>query len=157
MYQEGVGSTPSWFYESKTQYLVYNSLHRTDVPLSLVEVMITILEESWELTRREFRVFQGIPFRLDPAHVATFWVQVPDWMSEDPHLVDSEAGKAVEERVGRDFPELKRYGCTVELWTVYRRDFRTMESQYGFEETNGCRVWVAELVPDGLPLLQRTS
>ena len=125
--------------------------------VSLSEVMMTTLQEPWELTRREFRVFQGIPFRLDPAHVATFWVQVPSWMSKHPHLVDSEAGKAIEEVVDRDFPELKRYGCTVELWTVYRRDFRATESQYRFEEANGCRVWVTELEPDGLPLLQRSS
>ena len=114
--------------------------------------MITTLEDSWELTRREFRVFQGIPFRQE--HVATFWVQVPGWMSGHPNLVDSEAGKAVKEVVKRDFPELKRCGCSVELWTVYRRDFRTIESQYRFGKANGCRVWVAELMPDGLPLLQ---
>ena len=114
--------------------------------------MITTLEESWELTRREFRVFQGTAFRL--VHVATFWVQVPGRMSDHPNLVDSEAGKAVKEVVERDFPELKRCGCSVELWTVYRRDFRTIESQYRFGKANGCRVWVAELMPDGLPLLQ---
>jgi hypothetical protein len=118
-------------------------------------MMITTLEESWELTRREFRVFQGTPFR--PVHVATFWVQVPGWMSAHPHLVDSEAGKAVRNVVERDFPELTRCGYTMELWTVYRRDFRNIESQYGFEEANGCRVWVAELVPAELPFLQRSS
>lgn len=121
----------------------------------LAEFMITNLEESWELTRREFRVLQGMPFRLD--HVATFWVQVPGWMSDQPNLVDSEAGKAVKEIVERDFPKLKRYGCTVEPWTVYRRDFRSIESQYRFGKANGCRVWVAELMPDGLPFLQSSS
>ena len=97
--------------------------------------MTTTLEESWELTRREFRVFQGTPFRLD--HVATFWVQVPGWMSDQPNLVDSEAGKAVNEIVERHFPKLKRSGCTVEPWTVYRRDFRPIESQYRFGKANG--------------------
>jgi hypothetical protein len=121
----------------------------------LPEFMITTLEESWELTRREFRVFQGIPFRLD--HVATFWVQAPSWMSDHPNLVDSEAGKAVKEVVERDFPELKRCGYTVELWTVYRRDFRAIESQYRFGKANGCRVWVAELMLEGLPFLQSSS
>ena len=114
--------------------------------------MITALEESWELTRREFRVFQGPAFRL--VHVATFWVQVPGSMSGNPNLVDSEAGKAVKEVVERDFPELKRYGCSVELWAIYRRDFRAIESQHRFGIANGCRVWVAELMPDGLPLSQ---
>jgi hypothetical protein len=52
------------------------------------------LEESWELTRREFRVFQGTAFRL--VHVATFWVQVPGWMSDHPNLVDAEAGESGE-------------------------------------------------------------
>jgi hypothetical protein len=117
--------------------------------------MITTLEESWELTRREFRVFQGTASRL--VHVVTFWVQVPGRMSDHPNLVDSEAGKAVKEVVERDFPELKRCGCSVELWTVYRRDFRTIESQYRFGEANGCRVWVAELMPEGMALLRRTS
>lgn len=148
-----VNSTGGWLHDCLTQYIVYNSLHRTDVPVSLA--MITTLEESWELTRREYRVFQGTPFW--PIHVATFWVQVPGWMSEHPNLVDLEAGKAVRNVVERDFPQLTRCGYTVEPWTVYRRDFRTIESQYRFGEANGCRVWVAELMPEGLALLQRTS
>jgi hypothetical protein len=131
---------------------VYKALRQTYIRVYSTKFMTTTLEESWELTRREFRVFQGMPFRLD--HVATFWVQVPGWMSAQPNLVDSEAGKAVNEIVERHFPELKRNGCTVELWTVYRRDFRPIESQYRFGKANGCRVWVAELMPGGLPFLQ---
>jgi hypothetical protein len=78
-------------------------------------------------------------------------------MSEHPSQVDLEAGKAVREVVERGFPQLRRCGYTVEPWTVYHRDFRTIESQYRFGEANGCRVWVAELMPEGMALLRRTS
>lgn len=97
--------------------------------------------EDWQLTRRQFRVLRDIPMQ-PPAHIATAWVSVPEWMADFPHLADTVAETAAQEIIARDFPDLYRNGCWVEVLTAYFRDLRSIESQDRFGEVKGCRVWM---------------
>jgi hypothetical protein len=108
-------------------------------------------EQGWQLTRREFRVFRNLP---EPIHIVTFWVRVPEEMGPYFHLVNSEAEKAVREELPK-FQDLSP-SDEVKLWLSERRDFRLIEMRYrGALTSNGCRVWLAETLPNGLPFLAK--
>jgi hypothetical protein len=126
----------------KTHQHVGGTLDRGMVAVTLKATAM----EDWQLTRRQFRVLRDIPMR-PPAHIATAWVTVPEWMADYPHLADSVAETAAQEVIARDFPELYRSECWVELWTAYFRDLRSIESQDRFGEAKGCRVWLTEPNP----------
>jgi hypothetical protein len=108
-------------------------------------------EQGWHATRREFRVFRNVP---QPLHIVTFWVRVPEGMGPYFQSVNFEAEKAVREELSK-FPDL-RPSDDVRIWLAYRRDFRLIEASYrGALTSNGCRVWLAEVLPDGLPFLAK--
>jgi hypothetical protein len=77
-------------------------------------------------------------------HICTFWVRVPDWMAQFPHLVNFEAEKAVKEQWPEYFTDDVR--CDLKLWTAFRRSFLHIEPIWKFgTASNGCRVWTVEM------------
>lgn len=112
------------------------------------------LKEQWQLTRRLFRVLRDIPMKLEPTHIATVWVKVPNAIAEYLHLVDSVAQIDARQVVARDYPELCSYGFRVESWSGYSLDLRWIESQDNFRKgINRCQVWLTG--PNPAPIGER--
>lgn len=101
-----------------------------------------MISTDWPSSRRELRMFGTVFGRW--THVCTFWVWIPDWMVQHPHLADAEEANAVKKLFPDYFTDKIR--CDLKLWTAYRRSFLHLEPIYKFGmASNGCRVWTVEM------------